>query len=739
MMQLKKLLDFVMGRGKKDITRRVLRFFLLVGVITLILSSVLALGGIFTTEDNLREMGQQLGSSTRENVTELVVEREKDNLEKLVHEKVGTMDELFKSIAKDTKTLSENAADILSAPQDYLPKELIRAKSMDDGWTLALALAPSVANDNDFENLRGQIALAANNQNSLKNVALSYDIGCSTYNAFEVGFDIVVDTEESDRRNYFENTKSSTKPYREFNFKERAWYKNAKEQNRVVFSDTLLNATKHSNDDPIIVCSAPITLNGEFVGVSGMGFFVKDITKATLKTAIGESGFWVLMNKYGQVIVSPKTEGDFAVTDDFPDLRKSPVQSLAAAADKMSRGSKDLMLVKVDGEDYFLAFEPLQSVEWSFGALIKVSEVTAPADAVAMSIDIQTDDFISRTENFSLKLLPIMAAAFVILLAAISILSKHVTKSIVTPIHQLADGVREISGGNLDKKLEIKTGDEIEHLATCFNAMTDELKNYMANLEKETAERERISTELNVATNIQLSALPHDFDFGRKDFEIYATMHAAKEVGGDFYDFYLVDEKHLVVTMADVSGKGVPAALFMMKGKTILKNLTMMMNTLDDLASVMGLANQQLCQGNDEMMFITIFHAMLDLETGRLIYVNGGHNPPVLYHDGKFEYMSVEQNCVVGIMDDMDFEQQEIQLAPGDILYMYTDGVTEAMDEENNQYGEDRLQTCLNEKDCSRELPELLEHVKKDLGEHVGKAPQSDDITMLALKWRGTL
>ena len=177
----------------------------------------------------------------------------------------------------------------------------------------------------------------------------------------------------------------------------------------------------------------------------------------------------------------------------------------------------------------------------------------------------------------------------------------------------------------------------------------------------------------------------------------------------------------------------------MMKGKTILKNLTMMMNTLDDLASVMGLANQQLCQGNDEMMFITIFHAMLDLETGRLIYVNGGHNPPVLYHDGKFEYMSVEQNCVVGIMDDMDFEQQEIQLAPGDILYMYTDGVTEAMDEENNQYGEDRLQTCLNEKDCSRELPELLEHVKKDLGEHVGKAPQSDDITMLALKWRGTL
>ena len=151
------------------------------------------------------------------------------------------------------------------------------------------------------------------------------------------------------------------------------------------------------------------------------------------------------------------------------------------------------------------------------------------------------------------------------------------------------------------------------------------------------------------------------------------------------------------------------------------------------------MANQQLCQGNDEMMFITVFLAMLDLETGRLIYVNGGHNPPVLYRDDekKFRYMDVEQNCVLGLMDEIDFEQQETQINSGDILYMYTDGVTEAMSETKEQYGEARLEKCLNSIDHKCELSILLNGVSKSLSEHVQQAEQSDDITMLAVRFVG--
>ena len=150
----------------------------------------------------------------------------------------------------------------------------------------------------------------------------------------------------------------------------------------------------------------------------------------------------------------------------------------------------------------------------------------------------------------------------------------------------------------------------------------------------------------------------------------------------------------------------------------------------------MALANNQLCQGNDEMMFITVFLAMLDLKTGKLIYVNGGHNPPMLYRDAekKFHYMDVEQNCVLGLMDEMDFVQQETQMNHGDIIYLYTDGVTEAMNKNREQYGEERLENCLNATDHQCNLQMLLDSVKESLAQHVQDAEQSDDITMLSVR-----
>ena len=745
-MWLKNFYDLVLGRGKMDITRRVLRFFLLVSVITLVLSSTLALVGILTTEDKMRAMGQYLGESTREKVTNWVLEREKDYLEQLVHEKVILTDSaILESVSGDSKILAENIEDILSSQEKYSPKELIRPQSIEDGWALALVLTPSGVDN--WENLRGKIAIAANIQNNMKNIALSYTAICSTYVLFEEGYGFIVDTGEDDMRaDYFDNPLD----YMPLNFVERPWYKNAKEKNDVVFTGTMLNAGA-GNNDPIVVCSTPIHLNGEFIGVTGMGFFVKDVGEFSLSTSIGETGYCFLMNKNGQVIASPKEEGDLAVKSDFPDLRDTHTgsltlaeeklgnvdTSLALAAEKMTKGEKGSMFVTVDGEEYFLSFEPLQRVNWSLGALIKVSEVTAPADNLAMLIDSQTEDFISKTGQFSLILFPIMAIAFVILLVAVSIISKHVTKSLVKPIHTLTDGVREITGGNLDKKLEIHTGDEIEHLAVCFNAMTDELQTYMANLKKETAENERISTELNVATNIQQSMLPHDFDFARADFEIYATMHAAKEVGGDFYDFYLLDKNHLVITIADVSGKGVPAALFMAISKTILQNFALSMTNPDDFSAVMTLANQQLCKNNDEMLFVTVFMGMLDLKTGEFVYVNGGHNAPLVCRKNNFEYLDVGKSCMLGIDEDVPFPQKKITLAAGDMIFLYTDGVTEAMNVAGELFGENHLREVLNSEDKSESLEILLENMRKAIKIHAGDADQSDDITMLALKWNG--
>ena len=248
---------------------------------------------------------------------------------------------------------------------------------------------------------------------------------------------------------------------------------------------------------------------------------------------------------------------------------------------------------------------------------------------------------------------------------------------------------------------------------------------------------EDISAELNVAKDIQQSMLPRDFDFDRKEFEIFATMNAAKEVGGDFYDFYLLDENHLVVTMADVSGKGVPAALFMVISKTILKNFSMTMTKVDDFSAVISCANQQLCQNNDELMFVTVFMGMLDLKTGEFIYVNAGHNPPLIYRaeEKKYHYIESEKNYMLGIDEFADFKQNILQLKHGDKIFMYTDGVTEAMNERDEEYLPEHLLEVLNAENHAESLEKLLENVHDSIKKHAGNAEQSDDITMMVVKF----
>ena len=709
-------------------------FYLVLGcsIITLLLTSAMSMYGILTTKNKMEDLGAHLGNTTKETVAEMMLEYEEEHLQRLLAERKNYMDSFFKKVAKDAIMVTEAMEEILSNPQLVTPQEFRYSKSIEDGWAISLAIAPSAVDN--LPNLRNEIALAANIQRILKHMALSYDFNCSFYTAFEDGFDIVVDTGVNDMNaHYFQNPNPY---YRVFNFFDRPWYQNAKEQNKLVFNALLTSNVQNSY--AILVCSKPITVNGEFRGVTGIGFNVGKMVKGVFRDlSIDETGYCFILNHEGQVIVSPKTEGELAVKTDFPDIRKTATdRSLIDVAEKMINGEKGFMPVVIDGKECYAAFEPLGNMQWSVGAIIEADEIKAPAEILGKSIEEQTEHFLSDSESLSTTLIPLFLVALLVMLALISFSSNKLANSFVKPIDQLSDGVREIASGNLDKKIEIHTGNEIEHLADCFNAMTDELKTYMENLTKATADKERIATELNVATNIQISMLPRNFDFNRDDFEIYATMHAAKEVGGDFYDFYLLDENHLMITIADVSGKGVPAALFMANSKTILKNFAMTMTSPDDLSAVMKLANDQLCQGNDEMMFVTVFMGLLDLTTGRFIYVNGGHNPPMVYHKStdQFEYMDVKQNIVLAMMDEMDFEQQEIQLENGDILYLYTDGVTEAMDINNNQYGEERLSKCLNNVDKNADLPTILKNVRDDLSDHVGEADQSDDITMLAVR-----
>ncbi|MFA5099258.1 MAG: SpoIIE family protein phosphatase [Candidatus Omnitrophota bacterium] len=260
------------------------------------------------------------------------------------------------------------------------------------------------------------------------------------------------------------------------------------------------------------------------------------------------------------------------------------------------------------------------------------------------------------------------------------------------------------------------------------------IKRFIENLKAETAARERIESELRIAQEIQASMLPSVFP-QRKEFEIFAMMDPAKEVGGDFYDFFFVDEKRLCFVIGDVSGKGVPAALFMAISKTLIKTEAKQGLSTDEILSVV---NNILCQDNQTCLFVTVFCAILNIETGEVEFSNGGHNPPlVCTSSGCYDYIKMACGFVIGVMDKIVCENQRLLMKPGDTIFLYTDGVTEAMDPDKHQYGEHRLKEALTgHKD--KNIKGLIDTMRQDVLSFVRGAPQSDDITMLAVTFKGS-
>ena len=283
---------------------------------------------------------------------------------------------------------------------------------------------------------------------------------------------------------------------------------------------------------------------------------------------------------------------------------------------------------------------------------------------------------------------------------------------------------------------KIRNKDEIGELAASIDHMEQQIETYIADITQITAERERISTELSLATRIQAAFIPHIFPPfpDRPEFDIYAAMDPAKEVGGDFYDFFLIDEDHLGLVMADVSGKGVPAALFMMVSKIILQSCAMLGR---GPAEILTKTNEAICSNNQEGMFITVWLGILEISTGKLRAANAGHEYPVFKPaDGSFALLKDKHGFVIGGMSGMRYREYEIQMTPGAKLFLYTDGVPEATDDQNRLFGTERMIAALNE-DPGAAPEDILHNVRRAVDDFVQKAEQFDDLTMLCLEYRG--
>lgn len=326
----------------------------------------------------------------------------------------------------------------------------------------------------------------------------------------------------------------------------------------------------------------------------------------------------------------------------------------------------------------------------------------------------------------TLRIMILTLLSLGILIPALLYLSLN--RYVMKPINILTNIANKIGKGE-DVSIKIEKPKEFAQLASTYNKMTENIKTI-------TKERAKINSELSIAKTIQASSLPNIFPPfpDKKEFDIFASMEPAKEVGGDFYDFFFIDETKFMFLIADVSGKGVPAALFMMTVKTLINNLSQVGYTPKQLIKII---NNKICETNKQGLFVTMLSCIVDTETGEASIINCGHNLPLIKRqNGNYEYLQLNPNIVLGVFEDSEFEIYETVLNPGDIIYTYTDGVSESVNTNNEIYGEERLLSCLNNIE-ETDTNIIAQKVKASVLEYADKAEQSDDITMLIFKYNG--
>lgn len=338
-----------------------------------------------------------------------------------------------------------------------------------------------------------------------------------------------------------------------------------------------------------------------------------------------------------------------------------------------------------------------------------------------------------RPYMITLALATVLTLLFVCTIAGI-----YIRLQFVKPINNIMTETRKFSKDNTKgellstKKSRIM---EIRELSEAVNKMEDDMINYIESLTKATTEQKRIGVELNIAKAIQEGSVPNVFPAfpNRTDFDLFATMHPAKEVGGDFYNFLLIDDRHLAVVMADVSGKGVPASLFMMVSNILI---TERLRSLDSPANALSYVNKRICARNTLNMFVTVWVGIIDLETGNVLACNAGHdNPVVCRKNGRIEVINDVHGVIVGAMDDSEYTNYEFNLEKGDKLFLYTDGVVEATNANNELFTEARMRETLS-KLRSKSPSDILKGMKRSIDSFVGDAPQFDDITMMLFEYK---
>ena len=677
-----------MEMKRKPIRKKIQSIVLLISIIALALTSIVGLFSMLMIKSD----------------SEVALTNQMEqNLNNIVSDKAALADSELGKFSGYIKEFADYANWLYEHPDDFVDKEVLPPDAKNAG---KYSMQRYLTTENiSLDSIKTELSLLGNLEQIWNPViSANSEMITTIYIGTESGFMISYDPNAD-----LGVTEGSYESY--FNYYESSWFEDAKAAEGVFFTDMYPDSYGRGLT---ISCVSPFfDENGKFAGAVAMDILVTDLHTAIIDIDLGEGAYAFLVDKNADIIASPYVELD---QTEFENIKDASNPAYEISENIMS----DKTGVSLTTDGVYYAYTPISGTDWKL--CIHIPEALILEPVAQMNHDVTNVIFV-------------FIIVFALIIAVVFYAVRRFTARLTKPLIALGDDVKTISSGNLDYRAKLYSNDEISDLATGFNNMASSLKTYINDLTAVTAEKERIGAELDIAKHIQASMLPCIFPAfpERSEIDIYATMEPAKEVGGDFYDFFMVDDTHLAIVMADVSGKGVPAALFMVIGKTLIKDHT---TPGADLGKVFTEVNQLLCESNSEELFITAFEGVLDLVTGEFVYVNAGHEMPFICKaGGDFEPYKIRAAFVLAGMEGIKYRAGSMMLEPGDKIFQYTDGVTEATNINNELYGMERLGAILNKVKAGTPH-DILPAVKKDIDEFVGEAPQFDDITMLCLEYK---
>jgi phosphoserine phosphatase RsbU/P len=695
-----------------NVRMKILLIFLALSIFSLLVMGFAAFVTISDIGHSAIDSSSSLGNTAIRDSTAALTTATKEYMIRVASDQAQLIDEIFLQTEMEQDLLAAQALSVQNNPtyQSTIPSYPVTSPPPDPlaGTVVILTSGSRVSpGDEEYRALSGMDDLLA-----------------AVYRTDNDIVSVYVVSESGIIRAYpWENTTGS-----DFDPRTRPWFSAALATDSPVWTDPYVDASGHGL---IITCSKRVsTRYGTWVVASDVT--IDQLNNYTSMTLDGK-GSAILIDEDGTVISSPGLSANGTRWDQpFPSVNvfDSPNPGIGGIGRNMTAGKTGLELVRVNNTEMLVAYAPVSSQNWSYAMVMPASEIVAPIMETAGAIETASNETSTEIHLQTDRLLFIFAGLIILLLLIVIILSWSLARIITRPVDALREGTAVIGSGDLNFRLNIRSGDEFEALADSFNQMASDLRSNIENLRRTTAEKERYTKELEIAKEIQDSFLPESVP-DIPGFEVAAVTIPAMEIGGDLYDFIPVNAGRTGFVIADVSGKGVSAALYMALSRTLL-------HASGEAEADPGLAvknaNRLIYEDGRSSMFITVFYGVLDPRGMLFTYVNAGHNPPLLLRTGEGPaWMTGTKGIALGVIPEVGISPTGLGLRSGDVLVLYTDGVTEAFNERDENFGEERLLDCMM-RHQSLPAKEMIAVLLAEIRAFSGSAPQSDDITLVVIR-----